>query len=56
MTMYQRNRIKEEIDKQNAAADAGADKLLDKLKASKWTGAILLATAVVVIVVLWGLL
>lgn len=55
MTMYQRNRIKEEIDRQKAAADAGADRLLDKLKASKWTAAILLASAVILIVILWSL-
>ncbi|MGH8685104.1 MAG: hypothetical protein ACREUM_07115 [Nitrosospira sp.] len=55
MTMSQRKRIKEEMDRQNAAADAGADRLLDKLRASKWTGALLLAVAVIVIVVLWSL-
>lgn len=55
MTQFQRNRIKEEIERQNAAADAGADRLLDKLRASKWTGAILLVIAVIVIVVLWSL-
>ncbi len=54
MTQFQRKRIKEEIERQNAAADAGADRLLDRLRASKWTGAILLA-AVIVIVVLWSL-
>lgn len=56
MTQYQRNRIKEEIDRQNAQADAEADRLLDKLRASKWTAAILLAAAVVLLVVLWNLL
>jgi hypothetical protein len=56
MTMYQRNRIKEEIDKQNAAADTEADRLLDKLKGSKWTAAILLAGVVVLLIVLWTLL
>ena len=56
MTMYQRNRIKEEINRQNTAADASADRLLDKLKASKWTAAILLASAVVLIIILWSLL
>lgn len=56
MTQFQRKKIQEEIERQNAKADAGADKLLDKLKASKWTGAfLLLAAAVVVIVVLWSL-
>ena len=56
MTQFQRKRIKEEIEKQNAAVDAGADSFLDKLRASKWTGAILLAVAaVMVIVVLWDL-
>ena len=55
MTQFQRKRIKEEIDRQNAAADARADSLLDKLQASKWTGAILLGTAtVIVIAVLWS--
>jgi hypothetical protein len=54
--MYQRNRIKQEIDRQSAAADAEADQLLDRLKASKWTAAILLASAVVLIVILWSLL
>ncbi|MDQ3185987.1 MAG: hypothetical protein M3Q16_05900 [Pseudomonadota bacterium] len=59
MTMFQRKRIRdiqEEMDRQNAAADAGADRLLDKLKASKWTaGALLLGAAAVVIIVLWSL-
>lgn len=59
MTMFQRKRIRdirEEMDRKNAAADAGADRLLDKLRASKWTGMLLLAAAVIVIVVLWSLL
>jgi hypothetical protein len=56
MTMYQRNRLKEEIDRQNAAAEADADRLLDKLRSSKWTAAILLASAVVLIIILWSLL
>ena len=51
MTMYQRNRIKEEIERQNAAADANADRLLDKLRASKWTAGILLASVVILIVI-----
>lgn len=56
MTQFQRKRIKEEIEKQSAAADAGADRFLDKLRASKWTGVILLAAAMgIVIVVLWSL-
>jgi hypothetical protein len=59
MTMFQRKRIrdiKEEMDRQHAVAEAGADSLLDKLKASKWTGALLLAAALIVtVVVLWGL-
>ncbi|WP_156972511.1 hypothetical protein [Nitrosospira sp. NpAV] len=56
MTQFQRKRIKEEIDRQNAMVDASADSLLDKLRASKWTGAILLAAAMaIVIVVLWSL-
>lgn len=56
MTMYQRNRIKQEFDRQNAAVDAEADGLLDKLKASKWTAAILLGSIVVLIVIIWSLL
>ncbi|SCY25886.1 hypothetical protein SAMN05216420_10420 [Nitrosospira sp. Nl5] len=59
MTMFQRKRIrdiKEEMDRQHAEAEAGADSLLDKLKASKWTGALLFAVALIVMVaVLWGL-
>jgi hypothetical protein len=57
MTMFQRKRIriiKEEMEKQNAAVDASADKLLDKLKASKWTAAVLLlGAALFVIALLW---
>ena len=56
MIQFQRKRIKEEIDRQNAAADARADSLLDKLQASKWTGAILLgAVLVIMIILLWSL-
>lgn len=58
MTMFQRKRIrdiKEEMDRRNAAADAGADRFLDTLRASKWTGALLLAAAAIVIIVLWTL-
>jgi len=53
MTMYQRSRVKEEIEKQTAAADAEADGILEKLQKSKWTAAILLAVVVIAIVVLW---
>lgn len=58
MTMFQRKHIrniKKEMDRQHAVAEAGTDSLLDKLRASKWTGALLLATIVIVTVVLWGL-
>ncbi|MEO5655376.1 MAG: hypothetical protein ABIR00_05260 [Nitrosospira sp.] len=58
MTMFQRKRIriiKEELEKRNAAVDASADKLLDKLKASKWTAAVLLGAALLVIASLWML-
>jgi hypothetical protein len=56
MTMFQRKRIriiKEEMEKQNAAVDASADKLLDKLKASKWTAVVLLGAALFAIALLW---
>ena len=56
MTMFQRKRIriiKEELEKQNAAVDASADKLLDKLKASKWTAAVLLGAALLTVAILW---
>jgi hypothetical protein len=56
MTMFQRKRIriiKEEMEKQNAAVDASADRLLDKLKASKWTAAMLLGAALLAVALLW---
>ncbi|WP_025039861.1 hypothetical protein [Nitrosospira briensis] len=56
MTMFQRKRIriiKEELEKQNAAVDASADKLLDKLKASKWTAVVLLGAVLLAIALLW---
>lgn len=56
MTMFQRKRIralKEEMERQHAVTDSGADRLLDKLKASKWTAAILLGVAVLAVVFLW---
>lgn len=56
MTMFQRKRIriiKEEMEKQNAAIDASADRLLDKLKASKWTAAMLLGVALLAAALLW---
>lgn len=58
MTMYQRKRIKavkDEIERQHAAVDSGADRLLEKLKASKWTAAILLGAVVLAIAFLWSL-
>lgn len=47
MTKYERERIAAEIKRQNKEVDAKVDSFLDKLKASKWTGAILLAGVVV---------
>lgn len=38
----------------NEKADAGADSLLDKLKASKWTAAILVGVAVALVVFLFN--
>lgn len=58
MTMYQRKRIKavkEEMERQHAAIDSSADRLLEKLKASKWTAAILLGAVVLAIAFLWSL-
>lgn len=57
MTMFQRKRIrdiKEEMAGKNAAVEAHADRLLDRLRASKWTGA-LLAAATATVIVLWSL-
>jgi hypothetical protein len=51
--MYQRSKVKEEIEKQTTAADAEADSILAKLQKSKWTAAILIGAAIVLIVVLW---
>jgi hypothetical protein len=56
--MYQRKRIKavkEDMERQHAAIDSSADRLLEKLKASKWTAAILLGAVVLAIVFLWSL-
>jgi len=47
---------KNKVEEINLKADAEADSLLDKLKTSKWTAAILLCAAVIVIVVLIKLL
>ena len=58
MTMFQRKRIKaiqEEVERQHAAVEARADGLLEKLKESKWTAAILLGAVVFAIVVLWSM-
>jgi|SRR5688500_6342519 len=58
MTMYQRKRIKavkDEIERQHAAVDSGADRLLEKLKASKWTAAILLGVVVLALIFFWSL-
>jgi hypothetical protein len=56
--MFQRKRIKaiqEEVERQHAAVEARADGLLEKLKGSKWTAAILLGAVVFAIAVLWSL-
>lgn len=50
MTMFQRQKLKEYTEKMNAEADAKADSLLDKLKASKWTAAILGGAGALIIV------
>ncbi|SEO77295.1 hypothetical protein [Nitrosovibrio sp. Nv6] len=53
MTMYQRKKLKEYADKfneMNTEAENGADSLLDKLKASKWTAAILGGAGAIIIV------
>jgi hypothetical protein len=55
MTMFQRKRIKEEMERQHALAEAGADSLLGKLKASKWTAAILLGAIVLAAGFVWAL-
>jgi hypothetical protein len=58
VTMFQRKRIKaiqEEVERQHAAVEARTDGLLEKLKGSKWTAAILLSAVVFAIVVLWSL-
>ncbi|MDN5882479.1 MAG: hypothetical protein L0H37_08915 [Nitrosospira sp.] len=57
MTMFQRKRIrdiKEEMAGKNAAVEAHAARMHDRLRASKWTGA-LLAAAAAIVIVLWGL-
>jgi hypothetical protein len=46
---------KEKAEDLNVKADAQADSFLDKLKGSKWTGAILMAGAAIVIVILLSL-
>ena len=58
MTMFQRKRIKaiqEEVERQHAAVEDRADGLLEKLKGSKWTAAILLGAVAFAIVVLWSM-
>ncbi len=50
-----KDKAEEEMEKVNAEMDTQADSFLDKLKASKWTAAILLGAAVIAIVVLWSL-
>lgn len=56
--MFQRKRIKaiqEEVERQHVAVEGRADGLLEKLKGSKWTAAILLGAVVFAIMVLWSL-
>jgi hypothetical protein len=45
---------KEKAAEFNAAADAKADSLLDKLKASKWT-ALMIVGAIAVTLLVWGI-
>lgn len=56
--MFQRKRTKafeEEMEKQHAAVEAYAGSLLEELKGSKWTAAILLAAGALATAVLWSL-
>ncbi len=39
----------------DSTMEEGTDSLLEKLKSSRWTSLILIATAVIVVVVLWAL-
>ncbi len=59
MTQFQRKRIKEEINRHNLIVDASADSLLDRIKASRWTGLLLIAIALAAlgftIAFLWSL-
>lgn len=50
MTMFQKKAVQ-----RRAELDAGADKWLEKLRSSKWSGLILLAAAFVIIAALWAL-
>jgi len=51
MTMFQKQRIKDEIKRQSEYVEAGADGALDKLKASKstakWIGLAVIVLAVI---------
>lgn len=55
MTLFQRKRIKEEIEGLEAAGETDADQLLDELKTSRWSMAIMLVIALIVIAALWRL-
>jgi hypothetical protein len=43
-----------QIAEENAKADAKADSLLDKLKASKWT-AIIVVGSIMIVLLVWGI-
>jgi len=47
------DRLKAGLKRGNEVLDTGADTLLDKLRKTKWTGVILTAAAIVLIVLLW---
>jgi len=49
-TKFQRE--KEQLQAINKKMDAGADSLLDKLKASKWTGAAVIAAGITAVFLL----
>lgn len=60
MTMFQRKAVKRELDRQNEAADAHADRLVGTVQQSKWTAALLIlvvfAAIAGVVALVWALL
>ena len=45
MAQFQHKRIKEETNRHNLIMDASADSLFDRIKASRWTGLLVIAVA-----------